>query len=386
MNRKIKIILGVTAAGSSRLMDGQLIDLRSRGYDVYFMSPDHPKEHLFVKREGVTHLPIKIMQDISVLNDIRTLFAIVKWFKKLKPDIVNFGTPKISLLGMLAAKWLGVPTRIYSCWGLRYETESGIKRFILRMMERLTVINATTVVYISRSLMKSSAKNGTANLSKSILLGKGSSNGVDTSYFNRSRVDIDERSGLLKKYGLEDKIVIGFVGRVTRDKGAYELVKAFESLQKKYDDIKLVMLGHVKCPPEFKARYEANLGIIHVPFQDNVPLYMSLFDIFVLPSWREGFPNVPIQAAAMGLPCVVSDATGCVDSVSDGFNGTIFPVREEQRLHAALERYIVDPQLRRMHGENGPVWAGNFTQTGIWNELASLYSKKEHTIKIAANR
>lgn len=379
MHRKVKIILGVTAAGSSRLLDGQLIDLKGRGYEVYFMSPDHPKEHLFIKRESVTHLPINIKQDISVLNDFKSLFAIVKWFRKVKPDIVNFGTPKISLLGMLAARWLGIPTRIYSCWGLRYETESGIKRFILRTMERITVYNATTVIYISDSLMKSSAKNGTAQLSKSILLGKGSSNGVDTSYFNKSSVDQEDRSALLKKYDLENKTVIGFVGRVTRDKGVYELVNVFESLQKTYPEIKLVMLGHVKCSAEFIARYEANSAIVHIPFQDNVPLYMSLFDIFILPSWREGFPNVPIQAAAMGLPCIVSDATGCVDSVSNGFNGVIYPVRNEQKLSAALERYIIDSALRKLHGSNGTVWSQNFRQKAVWDELASLYSKNENS-------
>lgn len=373
MHNKVKIVLGVTAAGSSRLMDGQLVDLKSRGFDVYFMSPDHPKEHLFVKRESVTHLPIDIKQDIALLNDLKSLFAIVKWFRKVKPDIVNFGTPKISLLGMLAARWLRVPTRIYSCWGLRYETESNIKRFILRMMERITVNSATTVIYISESLMKSSERNGTAQLTKSILLGKGSSNGVDTSYFNQSNVNREERSALMKKYNLENKIVIGFVGRVTRDKGAYELVNAFEALQKKFSDIKLVMLGHVKCPSEFVKHYEANPDIVHIPFQDNVPLYMSLFDIFVLPSWREGFPNVPIQAAAMGLPCIVSDATGCVDSVSNEFNGIIYPVRQEERLRAALERYIVDPALRKLHGSNGLVWSLNFQQKAVWDELASLY-------------
>jgi glycosyltransferase involved in cell wall biosynthesis len=216
--------------------------------------------------------------------------------------------------------------------------------------------------------------NGTAIEKKSLLIGNGSSNGIDRVAFNRSAIDEQERTILQGRYHLEGKLVIGFVGRVTRDKGVFELLDAFENLQRKFTGIiKLVMMGHVKCPPSFRARYEANPDVVHIPFQDNVPLYMSLFDVFVLPSWREGFPNVPIQAASMGIPVVVSDATGCVDSVNNGVNGMVFKKQSTESLQQALEAYIADSTLREQHGKNGLKWADNFSQARIWQELEKLY-------------
>lgn len=370
---RVKIVLGVTAPGSSRLLDGQLRDLKRRGYDVYMMSPDHAKEHAFVAREQCAHLPIRIKQDISPLKDLFSLVSIIQIFIKVKPSVVSLGTPKISLLGMLAAKLLGVRARIYNCWGLRFETETGLKRWILKTMELFTVMLATRVVYVSKSLLENSIKYGTARESKSLLIGGGSSNGVDTLYFNQGSVRQDEKDTLISKYNLANKIVIGFVGRVTRDKGVFELLDVFEDLQKEHRNCKLIMMGHVKCPPDFKQRYEMNPDVIHIPFQDNVPLYMSLFDMLVLPSWREGFPNVPIQAAAMGIPVVVSDATGCVDSVRHDFNGQIVKQRDRRSLFDALERYVSNPELRKRHGQNGLEWSASFSQQKIWDGLDELY-------------
>lgn len=368
-----KIILGVTMGGSSRLLDGQAAYFINKGYDVYLMSANHYKEKLFCEREGCIHLPVDIEKEINPLKDIKAVGQIIKHLRKIKPDIINVGTPKMGLLGLLGAKVCGVKNRIYTCRGLRYETETGKKLQLLKAMEKLTVKISKKTIYVSQSSLKKSVKDGIADLNKSIVIGEGGSNGVNLKTFRRDTIDNNERQKILNKYNIEGKIVIGFVGRVSQHKGAFELVDAFEKVYEHNLDARLVMMGHVDCSDSFKQKYEAHPGIIHIPFQDNVALYMSVFDIFVLPSWREGFPNVPIQAAAMGIPVIVSSATGCVDAVNEKVNGSIFPVKDKNALLAILLEYVNSPILRQEHGMNGIEWAKKFTSETIWEGLDKVY-------------
>jgi len=368
-----RLVLGVTLGGSSRLLDGQAAYFKQLGYDVYLISQDHYKEKLFCEREGVAHLPIDIVADINPLSDFRSLIQIIHQLRRVKPDIVNVGTPKMGLLGIIAASILDVKCRVYTCRGLRFETEKGFKRKLLMWMEWLTVRLAHRVIYVSPSLKNAALRYKVGDKNKSVTIGRGSSNGVDLSRYNQDKISQQARRQLLNEYSLEGKLVIGFVGRVTWHKGVYELVAAFEQLYSEYPVIRLVLMGHLKCDQDFEARFRSHPGIIHIPFQDDVPLYMSLFDILVLPSWREGFPNVPIQAAAMGIPVIVSDATGCVDAVSNGFNGSIFLQRNQQSLYEAIKEYLEDRELRHDHGYNGLQWALKFDQGQIWNGIKRVY-------------
>ena len=354
-------------------MDGQAAFFKKLGYDVYLISQDHYKEKLFSEKEGIAHLPIDIVADINPLSDFRSLIQIIHKLRRVKPDIVNVGTPKMGLLGIVAASILGVKCRVYTCRGLRFETEKGFKRKLLMWMEWLTVRLAHRVIYVSPSLKNAALRYKVGDKNKSVTIGRGSSNGVDLSRYNQDKISQQARRQLLNEYSLEGKLVIGFVGRVTWHKGVYELVAAFEQLYSEYPVIRLVLMGHLKCDQDFEARFRSHPGIIHIPFQDDVPLYMSLFDILVLPSWREGFPNVPIQAAAMGIPVIVSDATGCVDAVSNGFNGSIFLQRNQQSLYEAIKEYLEDRELRHDHGYNGLQWALKFDQGQIWNGIKRVY-------------
>jgi glycosyltransferase involved in cell wall biosynthesis len=370
----MKLILGVTVGGSSRLLDGQAKHFKELGYEVYLISQFHFKEPIFCQKEGITHLPVKsIVADIHPIKDLKALYQIIKQFRSVKPDIVNVGTPKMGLLGMLAAFILGINKRIYTCRGLRFETEKGIKKQILMAMEKLTVRIAHRVIYVSPSMYQAALKAGVAISSKSIVIPPGSSNGVNIEYFHREKISIENRNKLLEEHNLHEKLVIGFVGRVSLHKGVYELLDAFEKLYAENNKLCLIMMGHIKCDDLFEQRFRAHSGVIHIPFQDDVPLYMSLFDIFVLPSWREGFPNVPIQAAAMGLPVIVSNATGCIDSVQDGVNGTIYQVKNSDALYKALKKYINNPELRWEHGTNGLDWAKQFSQEKIWGGINKVY-------------
>lgn len=370
---KKKLILGVTLGGSSRLLDGQASYFKELGYEVYLISQDHFKETLFCEREGIIHLPVNIDNKIDPFKDILTFFQIVKHFRKIKPDIVNVGTFKMGLLGISAAYFCGIKNRIYTCRGLRFETEQGLFRKTLVFFDRLIVLLANKVIYVSPSTLKVSTELGIAKASKSYIIGNGSSNGVDIERFQLNNIDSDNRKGLVEKYKLEDKLVIGFVGRVSRDKGVYELVKVFTDLQKTYYNIHLLLMGHTDCSKETLDFISQNTSIDHIPFQDDVALYMSLFDIFVMSSWREGFPNVPIQAAAMGLPVVISDATGCVDAVQDNVNGLIYKCKNKEKLKSAIKYYILNENKRKEHGENGIIWAKSFGQTKIWNGINDIY-------------
>lgn len=377
MEKNKKLILGVTVGGSSRLLDGQAKHFKSLGYDVYLMSQEHFKEPLFCEREGIKHLPIAIEKEIAPVADLKTIYYIIKHLVRVKPDIVNLGTPKISLLGLFSAWILRIPNRIYTCRGFRFETETGIKRWILIQMERLTVRFAKKVIYVSPSLLDRGQGYQVVNHKKSTVIGKGSSNGVNLSSFNQSIINQESRNTLVSKYNLEGCLVIGFVGRVSLHKGAVELVNVFEKMYNKHPNLRLILMGHIDCNESFKQRFESHPAIIHIPFQDDVPLFMSLFDIFVLPSWREGFPNVPIQAAAMGIPVVVSDATGCIDSVKESFNGKIYPVKNESQLADCLLAYVENKELRQVHGKNGMVWANEFQPETIWQGINAIYKTIE---------
>jgi len=369
-----KLILGVTVGGSSRLLDGQAKYFKEMGYDVYLISQDHFKEPVFCMKEGIQHLPVKdLVADIDPLKDIKALFQIIKYFRKIKPDIVNVGTAKMGLLGVIAAKITRVPKVIYTCRGFRFETESGFLKFLLVNFDRLIMKLVDHVIFVSPSLELASRKYRLPSKGKSTVIGLGSSNGVNIEAFNVKNIKVKDKEVLIHEIQLQDKLVIGFVGRVTRQKGAYELVAAFEKLYEENQNLRLIMMGHIKCEEAFERRFRSHPGIIHITFQDDVPLYMSLFDIFVLPSWREGFPNVPIQAAAMLLPVIVSDATGCIDSVDNDVNGIVFKVRDCNGLYLALKRYIDNPDLRKNHGDKGIVWANNFSQIKVWQGISKIY-------------
>lgn len=370
-----RLILGVTIGGSSRLLDGQARYFKELGYDVYLISQNHEKEKAFCLKETIIHLPVNIGNQINPAKDLVALYQIVRHFNRVNPDIINMGTPKMGFLGILAGWLTGIKIRIYTCRGLRYETEKGLTKWILKSTERITVRLASTVIYVSPSLLSSAIRNNTCLDSKSVVLGNGSSNGVDLSVFNRRSINDDDKKKLKQKLGLESKFIIGFVGRISKHKGVWEIAQAFDQISPYYSETRLIMMGHTNHEKDLENRIDANPNIIRIPFQDNVPMYMSLFDILVLPSWREGFPNVSIQAAALGLPVIVSNATGCIDSVNNGINGIVFEKHSVDKLKDAIIFYLKNPEIRQKHGQSGIEWAKQFRNDLIWNKLHELYSQ-----------
>lgn len=374
---KEKIVIGITAPLSIILLEGQLNYFFEAGYEVYLMAPNSDAVSQFCIAEQAIHLPVDITRDISVFKDIKALFQIIRHLKKINPEIVNVGTPKMGLLGISGACLTGVKKRIYTCRGFRYEHEKGMKRKILMFMEKLTSHLAHSVICISPSVKKLGLADHIFPENKAFVLGKGSSNGINLNRFNRIKIDTEAKEVLIRELGIKNKFIFGFVGRIIDRKGVQELYTAFNQLYSQYPDIHLIVVGKINAEqvkdPTLTEKMNRHDGITLTGFQENVPLYMSLFDVFVLPAWWEGFGNTLIQAAAMKIPVISTNVTGCKDAVSDGFNGILVKNKSVEELKNAMEFLFKNKKERDRMGENGITWSKNFDSQLIWKELQSFY-------------
>src|SRR5574344_154065 len=225
--RKKKLIVGITIPGSIGLLKGQMKYFSEHGYDACLLTQQNEKSLDYCKRENCKPLNVTIAREISLGQDIKTLFALIKLFRKEKPDIVNAGTPKMGLLGMMAAWWCRVPNRIYTCRGFRYEHETGKLRKILMACEWIAGACANRIICISPSVKALGVKDGLFNEKKCVVINKGSSNGIDSDQFSASQVTQEETAEIKEQYGLTGKFVYGFLGRIIDRKGIMELYEAF---------------------------------------------------------------------------------------------------------------------------------------------------------------
>ena len=375
-----KLIIGITAEGSVNLLLGQMAFYKSQGYKTFLLAPHSERSANFCKNEGCEHLIIDIEREISLVKDLKTLLKIYRIFKKIKPDIINLGTPKVSLLGMVAAFAVGVPKRIYTCRGFRFEHEKGNKRKVLIVMEKITSYFAHKVICISNSVEDLGLKHQIFKIDKSIVINKGSSNGVNLSLFNPNDLNFQNvKKELQKKYNLENKLVFGFLGRIVDRKGINELYEVFCQMYLSNENYRLFLVGPFEISQiEDKSLIEKinnHPGIINYGRvkQEDVPGYILTMDVFVLPAWWEGFGNVLVQAAAMGIPVISTTGTGTIDAVSDGFNGVLIPIKNKKKLNEAMSKLAEDESLREQFGKNGLVWAKNFDREIIWQQLATIY-------------
>lgn len=377
MPNKRKLVVGITSPKSIKLLEGQLGYFENNGYETFLMCPETQEVISFCKKEGCKHISIDIERNIRIFHDVKSLFEIYVKLKKIKPDIANFGTPKIGLLGMISSYILGVNKRIYTCRGFRFEHEKGLKRKILIWMERIASFCANKVISISPSVQELGLLYHIFTLKKSIVINKGSSNGFDLKRFSRESVNEEDRMNLKRELALKDSFVYGFVGRMIDRKGIKELYEAFNSLYEKNSNVKLVLVGDFEKEQitdlTLIDKIRTHPGIKLTGFQQNVPLYMSIMDVFVLPAWWEGFGNVLVQAAAMGVPVISTKGTGSRDAVKDGFNGILVSIKDTVLLEKQMTYLFENVQERKRLGANGIVWAKNFDQKIIWEGMDELY-------------
>ncbi len=377
-----KLVIGITAEGSVNLLLGQLKYYKSLGYQTYLMGPYSERSAKFCKNEGCEHLIIDIEREISPIKDVKSLFQIKRILGEVQPDIINFGTPKVSLLGLIAAAFLGVKKRIYTCRGFRFEHEKGIKRHVLILMEKITSLCAHKVVCISKSVQSLGVQHKIFKEEKTIITNKGSSNGINLDLFNPEISAYHEvTSKLISDYDLQDSFVFGFLGRIVDRIGINELLHVFNRIYASNPKAKLLIVGPFEMTQIsdklMVEKINKHPGIINYGKigQSEVPAFMMAMDVFVLPAWWEGFGNVLVQAAAMGVPVISTTGTGTIDAVADGYNGILIPVKNEERLQEAMETMMNDDAQRKEFGEKGLLWAKNFNREIIWENLNVIYTK-----------
>ena len=338
----------------------QIRYMMDKGFDVLVVSG--PGTELdFLAREGIPIHPIKLTRGLAPLGDLRALVSLCRLFVRLKPIIVHGSTAKGGPLSMIAAAAAKIPIRVYTLRGLIIQLGSGVVNKVFRALEWFACRCASQVLAVSRSVEGIMIQEKLCAPDKIKVLGNGSSMGVDAeNRFNPglgAKDDIDE---LRKQLGIPaDATVLGFVGRIVRDKGVVELALAWRQLRLEYENVFLLMIGPAEpqdpVPAEVMQELQADPRVVIVDFAQNehMPVYYRIMHLVILPTYREGFPNVPLEAAAMELPVLATRVTGCVDAVVDGVTGTLAPVRDSEALANAMRAYINDGAKRKAHGTAG---------------------------------
>lgn len=346
-----KLVHIVTSALSvDVLLHGQLRALAAAGFAVTVITSPDPGLERIAQREGVSIVPVRMEREMNPLKDWLSLVRLYRALREIRPEIVTASTPKASLLGMVAAGIAGVPFRVYQQWGMRLETTSGWKRRVLLATEWITSRVAHQVVCNSFSLRDAFLRLGLAPASKVTVLGAGSGNGVDTERFYPPSSTDTETRYLRQALGFDtDDVVIGFVGRLTRDKGICDLLVAFDEIARAVTGARLLLVGDFETgdplPAEIIERIARDDRIVATGFVNDTAPYYRTMNLLAFPSYREGFPHAPLEAAASALPVVGYRATGTVDAVVDGETGILVEVGDSMALAQALGGLLEDPAL-----------------------------------------
>ena len=366
------------------LLKGQLRFMASNGFDVKGVSSEGEELREVRENEGIVMEAINMSRKITPFQDLKSLWEMWNFLRKEKPQIVHTHTPKAGIIGMLAARLAGVPHRLHTVAGLPLMEATGIKRKILNFVEKLTYSSATRVYPNSKGLYDFILQNNFTQSNKLKIISNGSSNGINTIFFSPAQVSEIEKAALREKLNIQpDDFVFVFVGRIVSDKGINELIKAFSELQavenNELTGIKLLLVGGLESDldplnPETLAEINQNRDIISVGFQQDVRPFFAISDALAFPSYREGFPNVVMQAGAMGLPSIVSDINGCNEIIVEGENGLIIPPKNVEKLKEKMLTLARDKNLYIKLKENSRRMIKNrYEQSMVWKALLEEY-------------
>ena len=375
---RLRLVHVTTVPDSLLFLDGQPRYLRARGFEVVAVSSPGAALERFQRAEEVACHTVAMARAITPWRDLVALLRLTLLLRRLRPDIVDAHTPKGGLLGMLAATLARVPVRIYHLHGLRFLTAEGSQRRLLRLTEGIAAGLATRVLCVSRSLAEVAGAEGIAPRGKLEVLLGGSINGVDAAGRFR-RPTPHEVTAARAALGLPAGArVIGFVGRLVREKGIVELASAWRRLREAMPDLWLALVGPLEnqdpVPAEVVATLRADPRVLMAGQDWDTPRWYRAMDVVALPTYREGFGVVSIEAGAMALPVVTTTVTGCVDAVVDGITGTLVPPRDDRALEAALRAYLDDPALRLRHGLAARERVlREFDQPRLWSALHQAY-------------
>ncbi|WP_339844630.1 glycosyltransferase family 4 protein [uncultured Dokdonia sp.] len=379
MDKKKLVRITTVPISLEKLLEGQL-SFMSNHFDVTAISSEDKRLNLYGDKEGVETHYLELTRKITPLKDLIAVFKLVKYLRKEKPQIVHSHTPKAGIVGMLSAYIARVPIRLHTVAGLPLMEAGGVKRKVLNIVEKLTYTCATKVYPNSQGLKDFIVEEKLTLTEKIKIIGNGSSNGIDTTYFDPTRYSVNDTSVLKESLNIssEDFIFI-FVGRLVGDKGINELVKAFVSISHSYDTVSLLLVGPLETELDpldsiTLKHINEHPKIIATGYQTDVRPYFAASNALVFPSYREGFPNVVLQAAAMELPCVVSNINGCNEIIENGTNGLIVPVKQHLPLEKAMKEMFNDQKLFAVLKKNTRTRiVQNYDRKEIWNEILKEY-------------
>lgn len=379
----IKIIRTTTVSISlDYLLKGQLRFL-NQYFEVVAVSGEDEHLRTVAEREQVTTIPLTIKRPIRPFYDLVALWKLYRLFKKESPKIVHSITPKAGLLSMLAAKMAGVPVRMHTFTGLIFPSRTGVMKHLLIQMDRLLCWSATHI-YPEGKGVKHDLQYYKITSKPLQVLANGNVNGIDLEFFSSTQVSPKQKYQLQQELGLKpNDFVFIFVGRLVGDKGINELITAFNShlfWRGVEGEAKLLLVGPFEpeldpLQPETLKVIETHPNIISVGFQSDVRPYFAISDCLVFPSYREGFPNVVMQAGAMGLPSIVTDINGCNEIIVEGENGTIIPVKNVAALVEAMQKMCSDKVYYEQLQQKARVMIqSRYEQQVVWEALLAEYN------------
>lgn len=374
---KKKLFIITTIPLSLIFFKGQLSLLKDE-FEVTLISS--PEESLFETAEQykVNRHGILMKREISLFNDCVSLVKLISYFSKNRPDIVHGNTPKGSFLSMIASWLCKVPTRIYYVHGLRYQGTNGFKKKLLIYMERISCKLATDIFAVSNGVKEVMYEDRITTKNVNVIW-NGSINGIDSDFFNPEIVTC---VNLQKQYQIkENDFIFGFIGRIVADKGINELILAFRRVNQLYPNAKLVLAGNYEdeLDPLFsniKKEIDENKNIIVVSFQKDIRPFYKLMDLFVFPSYREGFGISLMEAAAMNVPAIASNIIGCNEIIDNEVNGYLIPSKDEKALFEKMKFCIENQnEIKRMASVTRGVILSRFEQKQLWNKTINFYKK-----------
>jgi glycosyltransferase involved in cell wall biosynthesis len=376
----VRILHVTTVAKTLNFLQGQVAFMRRRGFSLHSAGGE---ARGIPKGWPLPFSVVEMPRRITPLRDLVSIYRLVRIIRRIDPTIVQGHTPKGGLLAMIAATIACTPIRIFQVHGLPHVAARGFRRKLLILATRVSCWLADEVFCVSDSMKNILRDEMLCPPGKACVLGNGSSGGIDTKTFvpPESRPKSDRRKAL----GVPETAVLAvFVGRIVRDKGVTELVQGWSELRARFSDLHLVIAGETEDQdpiPDHTRKILANDPRIHlIGVCRDMPGLYSACDFIVLPTYREGFPNVLLEAAAMGLPSVATRVPGCTDAVIDGVTGTLVPARDSKALSSAMAKYVMDPDLRRRHGAAGRTRVvRDFQPETIYHDLYRRYLNLLHS-------
>ncbi|WP_415028227.1 glycosyltransferase family 4 protein [Alloalcanivorax venustensis] len=374
MKRKL-LIVTTTGETFGTILSGQPRHLDEQFEVTLSCSKDFHSDSL-QRNEGVPVFIVPIHRGVSPLRDLLAIAAMIKVIARVKPDIVHSYTPKAGLIAMAAAWLCRTPIRVHTFTGLVSPSFKGLKRRVLIAVDTLITRMATVVVPESSGVKKDLVRYGIAKYSHE-LIGHGNVAGVDTSFFSSELPEVAEDAARITQTEIDGaRFSFCYVGRINRDKGLAELLLAFDKLP---PQAVLLVIGEldVTAPPSsvMLDRMEAHDRIHLLGFQSDVRPYIAASDVLVLPSYREGFPNVVLQALSLERPVIVTDVSGANEITLPGKNGWIVPIRDVEALYAAMQQAMeMDAAALAKMGRNGRrLVAERHEQSAYWAKLVAFY-------------